>query len=219
MYIVINGGGKVGSFLAKILKGRGHSVALIERNEKTCQNLAVELPDVLIIQGDGCDIKYQEQAGTGRADVFASVTGDDDDNLVACQLAKASFDVPRTVARVNNPKNEHIFHKLGIDAISSTTIISHLIEEEATIGEVITLYILKKGRLALVEVELPTEPCKVCDKRIADLHLPRDCVLVSIIRGDEVIIPRGTTALKPGDSVIALTDVDKEEELKRILIG
>lgn len=218
MYIVINGGGKVGSFLARTLKKRGHDVAIIERREEICKKLAVEIPGCLIINGDGCDMEFQKDAGTEHADVFAAVTGDDDDNLVACRLAKAAFNVPRTVARVNNPKNEKIFHELGIDAVSTTTVIAHIIEEEATIGDVITLLPLKKGKLALVEVELPTDRCKVCNKQVAALGLPEDCVLVSIIRGDDVIIPKGATTLEPGDTVIALTAVDKEEELKQILV-
>lgn len=217
MYIVINGGGKVGSFLGRTLVTRGHVVVVIEKREKVCGLIAKELPEVIVICGDGCDIKYLEEAGMGRADVFVSVTGDDDDNLVACQLAKASFDVPRTVARVNNPKNESIFQKLGIDAISTTTIISHLVEEEATIGDIITLHALKRGKLALVEVELPTEYCKVCNKQIKQLGLPEDCVLVSVIRGDEVLLPKGETELQPGDTIIAVTSPEKEQKLKEIL--
>ncbi len=218
MYIVINGGGKIGSFLARTLVKHGHDVALIERRETLCKKLAVEIPDCLVIYGDGCNMTSQKDAGASRADVFASVTGDDDDNLVACRLAKVAFKVPRTVARVNSPKNERIFLELGIDAISTTTVIAHMIEEESTIGDVITLLPLKKGKLVLVEVELPADQCKVCNKQVAKLGLPRDCVLVSIIRGEDLIIPRGDTALEPGDTVVALTAVGKEEELKQILI-
>lgn len=218
MYVIISGGGKVGSFLARTLKKRGHDVAMIERREELCKKLAVECLGCLIINGDGCDMVFQKDAGVEHADVFAAVTGDDDDNLVACRLAKTAFNVPRTVARVNNPKNERIFHELGIDAVSTTTVIAHIIEEETTIGDVITLLPLKKGKLALVEVELPTDRCKVCNKQIANLGLPEDCVLVSIIRGDDVIIPRGNTMIEPGDTVVALAAAGKEEELKQILI-
>lgn len=218
MYVVINGGGKVGSFLARTLKKRGHDVAIIERREELSQKLAVECPGCLIIHGDGCDMVFQKDAGTEHADVFASVAGDDDDNLVACRLAKVAFEVPRTVARVNSPKNERIFLELGIDAISTTTVIAHMIEEETTIGDVITLLPLKKGKLALVEVELPPDRCKVCNKQVASLGLPEDCVLVSIIRGEDVIIPKGNTMLEPGDTIVALTAMGKEERLKEILI-
>lgn len=205
----------VGAFLAKELT-ENHSVVVIEKNPDRCAKLATST-SAMIINGDACDFRYQQEARMDRADVFAAVTGDDDDNLVACQLAKTSFDVPRTVARVNNPKNEHIFNLMGVDAISSTTVISHLIEEETTVGNIITLHVLKKGRLAIVEVDIPNESCNSCRRPIKDLGLPRGCVLVSIIKGDEVLIPRGDDTLQPGDSVIAVTSIDKEESLKRIL--
>jgi trk system potassium uptake protein TrkA len=218
MYVIINGGGKVGSFLAQTLKKHGHDVAIIERRETICQKLANEIPGSLVIYGDGCDTISQKDAGAERADVFASVTGDDDDNLVACRLAKVAFEVPRAIARVNSPKNERIFLELGIDAISTTTVIAHMVEEESTIGDAFTLLPLKKGKLSLIEVELPTDRCKVCNKQIVDMGLPQDCVLVSIIRGEDVVIPKGNTVLEPGDTVIALTVTGKEEELKKILV-
>ncbi len=219
MYVVINGGGKVGSFLAKTLSERGHDVAVIERKEGTLEIIGPELPAaVLIIKGDGCDVRFQEEAGAGHADVFAATTGDDDDNLVSCQIAKTLFHVPRVVARINNPKNESIFHRLGIEAISSTTIISNLIEEEASMGDLVTLRSLKKGKLSLVEVELPTDYCKVCNKSIRELGVPVDCVFVAVIRGDNVLVPRGSTMLHPGDSVIAITSVENEAKLKEALV-
>lgn len=219
MRIVINGGGKVGSFLARVMVKNGHDVVLIERRPEVCEKVALEVPEALIIQGDGCDVRYQEDAGVERSDVFVSVTGDDDDNLVACQIAQGVFEIPRVIARVNNPKNEEIFTAMGIEAVSSTTVIAKLIEEEVSIGEMITLQTLKKGRLALVEVELPQDQCIVCDQPVKDLRLPEDCVLVSIIRNNEVIIPKGETTLQKGDSIIALTNVDKEKELKERLLG
>ncbi|MGQ9475125.1 MAG: potassium channel family protein [Actinomycetota bacterium] len=125
--VVIMGGGKVGSFLAEILEAKGHQVTVIERNRDLCERIATRT-SALVIEGDGCDLRFQEEAAVGSADVFAAVTGDDDDNPVACQLARTHFRVPRAVARVNNPKNERIFNRLGIDAISSTTVIAQLIE-------------------------------------------------------------------------------------------
>lgn len=220
MYIVINGGGKVASYLARTLIEANHDVALIEKRDEVVDKLAQELPSrTLIIQGDGCDAAYQEDAGVARADVFAAVTGDDDDNLVACQLAKVAFGVPRTVARVNNPKNEHIFNALGIEAISSTTIISRMIEEEATIGDIRTLTTLRKGNMAIVEIALPTDRCVVCNKAVASLDLPSDCVLVAIVRGEEAITVHGDTELLPGDVIIAFTNVAHERALKKALTG
>jgi trk system potassium uptake protein TrkA len=184
------------------------------------EKLASELPrHPLIIIGDGCDVAFQEDAGVSHADVFAAVTGDDDDNLVSCQLAKTAFGVPRAVARVNNPKNEHIFNALGIEAISSTTIISRMIEEESTIGDIRTLATLRKGNMAVVEIELPTDRCVVCDKRVADLKLPVDCVLFAIVRGEEIMTVHGDTTLQAGDVVMAFTSVEHEATLKRALTG
>ncbi|MDZ4654279.1 MAG: NAD-binding protein [Coriobacteriia bacterium] len=220
MYIVVNGGGKVASYLAKTLLERGHSVALIEKRETVAHKLAGELTgSPLIVRGDGCDVAYQEDAGVGRADVFVAATGDDDDNLVSCQLAKVAFGVPRTVARVNNPKNEHIFNALGIEAISSTTIISRMIEEEATVGDIHTLSALRKGDVAIVEVTLPVDRCVVCGKKVADLSLPGDCILVALMRGEEVVTVHGDTEMQPGDTVIAFTKVEHEKTLKKALTG
>jgi trk system potassium uptake protein TrkA len=220
MYVVINGGGKVASYLARQLLDHGHAVAVIEKREDVARKLAAELPgDPLIVLGDGCDSVYQEDAGVTRADVFVAATGDDDDNLVACQLAKIAFGVPRAVARVNNPKNEHIFHALGIEAISSTTIISRLIEEEATIGDMRTLMALRKGDMAIVEIELPVDRCVVCGKQVADLNLPMDCLIVALLRGDDTIPVHGQTEMQPGDVVIAFTKVAHERALKKALTG
>lgn len=208
----------MGAFLAKTLGDKGHRVVVIERSQELCEQLAAST-SADILNGDGCDLRYQEEAGVDESDVFAAVTGDDDDNLVACQLAKTYFKAPRTVARVNNPKNEPIFNKLGVDAISSTTIIVQLIEERTTVGDIITLHTLKKGMLAVVELDLPQDRCRSCEVPLSDLGLPRGCVLVSIIRGDDVIIPQGQSVLRPGDTVIAVTEPEKEAELKRVLIG
>lgn len=221
MYIVINGGGKVGSYLARTLSEAGYDVAIIEKREQVVEKLVNELPRrVLIVQGDGCDAAYQDDAGITRADVFASVSGDDDDNLVACQLAKVAFGVPRAVARVNNPKNEHIFHALGIEAVSSTMLISRMIQEEATVGDITTLATLRKGNMAIVEIELPVDRCVVCGRPVSQLALPKNCVLVAVVHSDESAEAiNGDTVLDPGDTVIAFTAVEQERALKKVLTG
>lgn len=221
MYVVINGGGKVASYLARTLIESGHDVAVIEKRAEVVDKLVGELPRrALVILGDGCDATFQDDAGVARADVFASVTGDDDDNLVACQLAKVAFGVPRAISRVNNPKNEHIFNALGIEAISSTTIISRMIEEEATVGDIRTLTTLRKGNMAIVEVELPKDRCTVCNKPVSTLALPKDCVLIAVIREDESTeTVRGDTLLNAGDTVVAFTAVESERTLKKVLTG
>jgi trk system potassium uptake protein TrkA len=220
MYVVINGGGKVGSYLAHNLIKKGHGVAVIEKRSEVVEKLAGELSTkVLLIEGNGCSAKYQEDAGVHHADIFAAVTGNDDDNLVSCQLARAHFGVKRTVARINSPRNEHIFHALGIEGISSTTIISQLIEEEATISEIIRLHTLKKGQISLVEINLPNEDRLVFSKKVHELNLPEGSVLVAIVRGDKAIVPKGDTVVERGDQVLAVTVLGKEEELRRILQG
>lgn len=220
MYVVINGGGKVGSYLARQLLDNGHAVAMIEKRADISHKLIGELGGRgLIILGDGCDSVVQEDAGVGRADVFVSATGDDDDNLVACQLAKVAFGVPRTIGRVNNPKNERIFNTLGIEAISSTTIISRLIEEESTVGDIHTIMALRKGNMAIVEIELPTDRCTVCGKAISALNLPSDCRIIALMRGEETIQTTGATELQPGDVVIAFTNINHERALKKALTG
>lgn len=218
MYIIIGGGGKVGVSLAKKLLEKGHRVTVIERNREKCERMAEEIPSALVIHGDACDVKYLEEARIDVADVLAAVTGDDDDNLVMAQLAKEAYHVRRAVARVNDPRNERIFQALGIDALSSTTIITRLIEEETLIGDVITLQALKKGGLALVEMDLP-DTAPVAGKKVEELKFPRGVVIVSILRNDEVIVPRGSTTLEGGDVVIALTTPEKEPALRDALFG
>jgi trk system potassium uptake protein TrkA len=217
MYVVINGGGKVGSFLAVTLFQKKHDVAVIEKRPDVIKMLAEELPqNVLLIQGDGCDPRAQTDAGIGHADIFAAVTRNDDDNLVSCQLAKVNFSVKKAVARVSNPKNERVFNALGIRAISSTSVLSHLIEDEMTVGDIIRLRTLEKGKLSLVELDVLPGDKDVFDHTVSELTLPEKCVLVMIMRRDDTIIPRGNTEIEPGDRIIALTDIEHEEELSRV---
>ncbi|MBU1027331.1 MAG: NAD-binding protein [Candidatus Margulisbacteria bacterium] len=218
MYVLIVGGGKVGNSLASRLAQEGYDVALVEKEEKIARKIAEDIEKVLLINGDGCDPARLEDAGIARAQVVAAVTGDDEDNLIICQLARDTFGVPRVIARVNNPRNEITFQQLGIDTVSSTTIISKLIKEEATIGDIFTLLALKRGKLSLVEAILkPKSP--VTGKSIKALKLPNDSILASIIRNDTVIFPRGETVLQPGDSIIALSTIEKADELRQALLG
>ncbi len=220
MFVVINGGGAVGSFLARTLSGKGHAVAVVEKRPEVARRRAEELSTgSLLIEGDGCNARILEEAGVDRADVFASVTPHDDENLVSCQIAKLHFGVRRVVARVNGPRAEGIFHALGIEAISTTTIMGRLIEEEVTVGDVIRLYTLQKGRVALVETEVPRNPAFETGRRVSDLGLPDGIVLVSLIRKDTVVIPRGGTVLEPGDRVLAVTLAGREMALERSLRG
>ena len=156
MYIVIAGGGKIGSYLAGIMLKSGNEVAVIEQRLATADRLSVQLTGpYLVIHGDGCDSRYQEDAGIRQADVFVATTGQDDSNLVSCEIAQRVFRVPRCIARVNNPKNERIFREVGIECVSSTTLIANLIEEEALLGSVSVVSSLTHGNVALAEVMVP----------------------------------------------------------------
>ncbi|HOX54945.1 MAG TPA: NAD-binding protein [Candidatus Omnitrophota bacterium] len=218
MFIVIVGGGKVGFFLAKQLLKDKHTVSLVEKDKNTCEQIAKQL-DILVINGDGCNIEYLEQAGIHRAEVLAAVTGDDEDNLVICQLAKDKFNVSRTVGRVNDPTNAHSFSELGVDVpVDSTGIIAKIIEEEVSFADFVNLMSFKRGKLAIVRVDLPADSPAI-NKRLQDISLPPSSVLVSIIRGEGVIVPKGDTVLLPNDDIIALTLVENEQQLLNNLLG
>ena len=215
MYIVIAGGGRIGRYIARDMEERRHEVTVVERDARRCEQLVIDT-SVLVIEGDACDVRYLEQAHVDRADVFVATTHDDDDNLVACQLARIEFDVKRTISRVNTPKNVEIFEKLGIEPVSSTRLISELIENEFSVGELIHLTTLKGGRVSLVEVRIPDDQRD--GRRVVDLRLPAESILVAIFRGEETVIPRGDTVILPGDEVVALTDPEHEDALREQLV-
>ena len=218
MYIVIVGAGKIGYFLAKRLCAGKNTVSIVDKDRSICEEIAKEL-GVLVIHGDGCDPRILEEAGVNRADVVAAVSGDDEDNLIICQLAKEKFHIRRTVGRVNNPDNEFTFSELGVDVpVDSTKIIAKIIEEEVSFSDFVNLMSFKRGKLAIVRVDLPTDSPAI-NKEVKDIKLPPDSVLVSIVRGEEVILPKGDTVLKPGDDVIALTLIGNEPQLLNSLIG
>lgn len=218
MYIIVVGAGKVGYSLAKRLSQNKHTVAIIDKDKVICEEIAKEM-DILVINGDGCNPAILEEAGASRADVLAAVTGEDEDNLIVCQLAKEKFDVGRTVGRMNNPDNEHTFAELGIDIpVDSTTIIAKIIEEEVSFSDFVNLMSFKRGKLSIVRVDLP-EDSPIINKQVQDIQVPEDSVLVSIVRGEEVIVPKGNTVLKAGDDIVALTFVGNEPQLLNLLVG
>ena len=218
MYIVIVGAGRIGFNLAQKLIQDKHTVTIIEKDKKRCEEIALSL-DALVINGDGCEPRFLEDAEVGRADVVAAVTADDEDNLVVCQLTKEVFGVRRTVARVNNPKNEHIFTVLGVDVpVNATKIIAKIIEEEVSFEDFINLMTFKRGKLALVRVDLSSDS-PIIDKCVKDVVLPENSVLVSIVRGESIIVPKGDTVLQKGDDIIALTTIENEQQLLDSLVG
>ena len=154
MFVLVVGGGKVGYYLAKELVDSGHEVALMEKDATRARQIADEIGSI-VIPHDGCEGKYLGEAGCNRADVVAAVTGDDEDNLVICQMAKHHFDVPRTIARVNNPKNEVLFRHLGVDElVSPTRMILGSIEQDIPVHELLHLAALGEGELEIIEAHL-----------------------------------------------------------------
>jgi trk system potassium uptake protein TrkA len=226
MYVVINGGGKIGEYLATKLLGNRHEVAIIEQSDKRLDQLALVLPGhALMIHGDGCDSVYQADAGTGEADIFVATTGSDDVNLVSCEIASLVFGVPRTIARVNNPKNERIFRRIGIEAVSSTTVITRLIESEATEGAVHAIMSLTQGDLVLTEVTIPRRGAVGGEandeqegRRVADISLPEGSLLVAVGRGESLEIVNGSTILHPGDAVISVSKEGLESAVRDALL-
>ncbi|MGQ9625823.1 MAG: potassium channel family protein [Anaerolineae bacterium] len=219
MYIIVVGGGKVGYYLTKSLLEEGYEVLVIEKDPRKCAVLMDEL-GANVLQGDGCEVSYMMEAGMGRADVVVAVTGDDEDNLVVCQVAKHKFNVPRTIARINNPKNERIFRRLGIDVpVSSTELILSQIERVIPSQSLVHLLTLRSVGVNFIELEIqPDSPA--LGRPLRELGIPDDCILPLVVReGKEAIIPYGDTMLKAGDQVIAVTSEASEGTLRQILCG
>lgn len=218
MYIVIAGGGKIGYYLVKTLQQYKHKIAVIERQKDLCEKIANQL-NVCVVNGDGTNIDHLTECMVNEADIFIAVTGKDEDNLIACQLAKRNFGVKRTIARVNNPKNITVFEKLGVDiAVSSTSVIADLIEQEVDFSGMKTLMKLKDGKIALSEVII-TQSSPVINKTLKEISIPKDCVLISVIREEEVIIPNGETILLQGDYIIAASSIKDQQDLKDFFLG
>ncbi len=218
MYIIVVGGGKVGYYLTKTLVNEGNEVLLIERKPEKVAVFTERFGSV-VLQGDGAEVATLDKAGAARADVVVAVTGEDEDNLVICQVAKKRFEVPKTIARVNNPKNEEIFRDLGIDVtVSQTNIILNIIEQEIPDRPLVHLMTLKHAQMAIVETIVGPKS-SVINQPLSAVKLPTNVVLSAILRDSALLIPRGETRLQPGDEVIAVTDRGSEEPLRKLLTG
>ena len=219
MYIIVVGGGRVGYYLTKALLDEGHEVLIVEKDVAICEGITEEMGSVCL-RGDGCEAVTLAEVGTGRADMFIAVTGDDEDNLVACQVAKHKFNVPRTIARIRNPKNETIFKKLGIDVtVSSTNIILEHIEEEVPTHSLTHLLTIRDRGLEIVEVKIPLDSTTV-GKTMRELSLPEGSTLFLLLRKrHRPIIPRANTILQAEDQVIAVTTPESEAALRTALRG
>lgn len=217
MYIIVVGGGKVGYYLAKELVEEGHEVLVIEKDATKVERIAEDLGDITL-RGDGCEAATMEMAGFGRADMVIAVTGDDEDNLVVCQVAKAKFNVPRALARINNPKNEEIFKRLGIDTtVSATSAILAQIEQELPTHPLIPLLTLKGGGLEMVEVKVPENSAAV-GKRIGEILLPQQSLIALIVDEDGVPrVPKNDTVVRAGDEIVAVTRTENQDALRSVL--
>jgi trk system potassium uptake protein TrkA len=217
MYMIVVGGGKVGYYLAKELVEEGHEVLVIEQDRGKVDRITEELGDIAL-RGDGCEAATAEVAGFGRADIVLAVTGDDEDNLVICQVAKTMFNVPRTIARINNPKNETIFRKLGIDTtVSATAAVLAQIEQELPTHALIPLLKLRGGGLEMVEIRVP-KSAAIVGKKVADVLLPQQSLIVLTIDAEGVPrIPGGDTVIRADDEVVAVTRLEHEDALRSIL--
>lgn len=217
MFVLVVGGGKVGYYLTKELIESGHEVVLMEKDRARAAQIIDELGSIVVAQ-DGCEGKYLGQAGSNRADIVAAVTGDDEDNLVICQMAKHHFDVPRTIARVNNPKNEALFRHLGVDEIiSPTRMVLGSIEQDIPVHELLHLAALE-NELEIIEAQLQGDSPAV-GRTPDELAIPEGCSLFAVVR-DGVATPLGPdTVLREGDKVLAIGKADCEALLHAQLIG
>ena len=220
MRVVITGAGAVGRHLAADLNERGHTVSLIEQDPAVIEKAEEWGSGVDLILGDACEPWVLEKADLRTADVVVAATGDDEDNLVTSLLAKQEFGVPRVLARVNHPKNEWLFNEQwGVDAgVSPPHILTSMVEEAVTVGDLVRLLRLEGGKVALVEVTLPESSPNV-GHPLYELRLPPDGAIVAILREGHVVIPQLETVLAAGDEVLALTPGMSESALRTAIVG
>jgi trk system potassium uptake protein len=218
MFVLVVGGGKVGYYLTRELIDSGHEVVLMERDATRASQIADEIGSIVVAH-DGCEGKYLGEAGCNRADIVAAVTGDDEDNLVICQMAKHHFDVPRTIARVNNPQNEDLFRHLGVDEIiSPTRMILGSIEQDIPVHELLHLAALGDSDLEIIEAHLQTGSPAV-GRSPSELSMPEGCSLFAVVRNGVAAPLRGDTVLAVGDKVIAIGGADCQAPLRDQLLG
>jgi len=218
MFIIIVGGGKVGSHLASMLLAGRHRVKILEVDRQEVQRLGLDLSSEVIVLGSGADPEVLEATGIREADCLAAVTGADETNLVASSLARFEFRVPRVIARVNHPKNAWMFTtRMGVDvALNQADLMAHLIAEEMSVGDMVTLLKLRKGQFSLVEEKVAPDAA-AAGKRVRDLDLPAECVLAAVLRRGQLIVPRGDTVLEAADEVLAVVHSAQLERLAAVL--
>jgi trk system potassium uptake protein TrkA len=220
MRVVVTGGGAVGRHLSADMAVRGHQVTLIEQDKPTVEDLRDELDGVDVELGDACEPWVLEHADLGSADVVVAATGDDEDNLVTSLLAKQEFGVPRVLARVNHPKNEWLFtEQWGVDqAVSPPHILTAMVEEAVTTGDLVRLLRLEGGRISIVELKLAADS-PATGHPVYELRLPSEAVLVAVLREGHVLIPQPETVLAADDELVALASPENEPALRAALVG
>ncbi|MGB9855389.1 MAG: potassium channel family protein [Caldisericum exile] len=217
MYIVIGGGGKIGSFLAQSLSSKKHRVVVIEKDEEKAKYLSETLQNVVVIVGDTSDVITLSQIDLDNADRFIAATGRDEDNLVACGLVKTLFKVPITIARINDPRNEKVARAFNVDiTINVTEFLVKMAEEGIIYSDLIPLIAIGKGNFIIVEVKID-EHSKVVNKQIKDLNLPEGALIVTIVRDSNLILPSGKESILNGDHLVLLVKPEVESELREIL--
>ncbi len=217
---MISGAGAVGRHLAADLAARGHEVTLIEQVPEILETAKDWAPGVNLLLGDACEPWVLEKANLSSTEVVVAATGDDEDNLVTALLAKQEFGVPRVLARVNHPDNEWLFsEQWGVDAaVSPPHILTAMVEEEVTVGDLVRLLPLERGGISIVEVTVPADSPNA-GRPLYELRLPPDSTIVAIIRDSHVVIPQPETVITPGDEVLALTIPDSESALRAAVVG
>ena len=218
MFVFITGGGRTGAQLAAQLLQQNYEVRLVEHRRELLSRLHHELPTEVIFEGQPTDPNVLKQAGLEKANVLVASTNDDAANLVICYLARTLFKTRRTVARINNPRNAWLFDKnFHVDeTINQADVMAHLIQEEMSLGDMMTLLKLRRGRYSLVEEKVP-KGAKAIGFQLKDLGLPDQCVIAAIIREGQVTLPRGTATLKEHDEVLAITDDEGAKQLALLL--
>lgn len=217
MFVIIAGGGRTGAQLARYLFNEGHQVSLVEDRKEVLARIHKELPTELIFSGNPMDPKVLEQVGIKQAQVFAATTTSDDMNLALCYFVKQKYNVGRTIGRVNNPRNAWLFNnKFNVDvAINQAELLARIIEEEMSLGDMMTLLKLRRGKYSLVEEKIPAG-AKALGIAIKDISFPENCVIASIIRNGKIIVPRGSTLFEVDDEVLAVTDDDGAKQLAQL---
>lgn len=218
MFVLVVGGGNTGSQLAKFLLDAGHRVHVVDERPLVLEKLGNEIPKECIISGDGSSPTVLENAGIQKAQVLAAVTGSDETNLVITSLGKFEFNVPRVIARINNSKNAWLFTtEMGVDvALNQAEILAKLTAEEMSIGDMMTMLKIRRGKFSLVEEKIAPNTLAV-GRALKDLQLPTNCVISGIIRRGEIVMPRGVTVLEEADEIFALVDDASRDQLAKLL--